>query len=234
MKSLSFVAKSAKRTMKLWFSRKHFLGLILAVAGTFVGATSGILLANDRIFHQTVEKKVSLESRKTPHDQIKFSDLRLGEAAKDFEESFAESKGWIGKTSFKIENISDKDITFLSIKVLFPETTATGPVMAFSFSFGNRPGSKIQTAKPLKFAKGEKMTINLAEQYQRIVNFVSQRYEIEKINQIDIEASFIVFADGTAWTVGQFIRQDPKDPDRWLQVQMQGYIQTKPDEEKIR
>jgi len=228
MKDPSFVTYSAKQKMKLLRLRNLISWFALAGLSTVVGAGLGILVKNTSVFAQSDQKKVSLERRERRHEQIKFSNLRIGESTKRFEEEFSENKGWIGRMSFQVENISDKDIIYLSVNVLFPETNATGNLMAYTFSFGNRPGSRLQNAKPFNLAKGEKMTIDLADQYQRITRFVSERHSIDDITQIELEAGFIVFADGTAWAVGSFFRQNPDDPTRWVQIDMPGYVPTKP------
>ncbi len=228
MKIFNFGRFFRERDTRSFRFRKLITGVLVAIFGLGVGVFLGLIVKNSEVFAQSGQKKVSLEARKTTNDQIRFSDLKIGESTRPFEEGFSESKGWIGRTSFEIENISAQEIIYLKLNVLFPETRATGPLMAFGLSFGNRPGSSIQSNKTLKFAKGEKMTIDLADQYQRITKFVSHGFPIDDINQIDLEASFIVFSDGTAWNVGALMRQDPEDPDRWLPIQMPGHVPTKP------
>jgi len=210
---------------------KFVLTAVIATVATVLGAVASNVVRNTPILAQSDQKKVILESRKTPTDQIMFSNLQFGDSARKFDEKFSAGKNWLERTSFEIENIADKDIVALSIRIRFPETKSTGPVMAYTFSLGNRPGSPgtvFQGLKPLKFERGAKMTIDLADQYPRIVDFVSKGYSMDEINHIELEAIFIVFADGTAWSVGMFMRQDKIDPTRWVPIELPGLVPTKP------
>jgi len=65
----------------------------------------------------------------------------------------------------------------------------------------------------------EALDISLASEYAKISNFVGNRHSISSINRIELEISFIVFEDGTAWSVGDFMRQDPNNPDRYIPVE---------------
>lgn len=230
MKLSIFSTNVITQKLKSLDHRKIISGLTLVFLATAIGLALGYFVKSTNVFAQTGEikdeKKVSIEARKTHNDQIKFSNLKVGNEAKDFENGFREQEGWIGRTSFEIENISNQNITYVEFRIRFPETKATGSIMTYVFSFGNRPAPRKQTARPFLFGKGERLTVNLAEQYQNITKFVKNGYTIESINHIDVEVGFIIFQDGTGWNLGEFMLQDPQDPTRWLPIKMPGYVPT--------
>lgn len=221
-------AYSATQVRKLFVRQKLLRPFLVAALATILGALAGAVVKNTNVFAQADQKKVSLGAGEKLNEQVRFSNLIVSGTAKGFEDSFRENRGWIARTSFQVENISNHEIISLHLSIVFPETKATGRMMAYTFSLGNHPGSKIQTAKPLQLAKGEKLTINLADYYERIADFVGKEYALDDISQIDLEPSFIFFSDGTAWRSGAFMRQDPKNPKRWVPIEMPGYVPTKP------
>ena len=191
------------------------LPLLMLVGGFFAGNFVRSLQVNA----QAVDKRINLDTE-TANPQVKFSGLKVGTSARSFNEGFRESGGWIGKVSFEAENISDQKIIGMEMRIRFPETKATGNQMNYIFMLGHRPGKPTNIAippiEPLSFEKGQKMEVSLGPQYENIVRFISKRMSIDEVNKIQIEASFIYFADGTGFRIGQFMRKDPSQENRWI------------------
>jgi hypothetical protein len=107
-------------------------------------------------------------------------------------------------------------IVYLRVNVNFPETRATGNLMSYGVSFGQRPGSKLkQTNPPILLKKGETLDVFLEKEKEKIYKFINERQPIESIKKVELEISFIIFEDKTAWSVGTFKRQDPENSDRY-------------------
>ncbi|HQZ97368.1 MAG TPA: hypothetical protein PLP21_13685 [Pyrinomonadaceae bacterium] len=204
------------RVMSFRFALKLALlsGFVLAS-----GFIAGSYARTSQVFAQTVDKQISLGTPLT-NPQIKFSELKVGTSGRIFGESFRENRGWIAKVAFDAENISEQEIVGIEMRIRFPETKATGNQMNCVFLLGKRPGRPVNPAelpvKPLSIQKGEKIQISLAEQYENMVRFISKRMNIDDVNKIQIEASFIFFADGTGFAIGQFMRRDPVQENRWI------------------
>jgi len=210
-------------------NRKPLFALLTIVVELF----AWMIGTNSTIFAQSSNKSIGIFPSKTfSTPQIKIEEIRVGEtvrkirevqegdALRTFEENFKEDFDWLSRASFQIENVSGKPIVYLRINVLFPETRASGNLMVYPVTFGRRPGSKLPTTNSLfLLMPKEALDISLASEYAKISNFVGNRHSISSINRIELEISFIVFEDGTAWSVGDFMRQDPNNPDRYIPVE---------------
>jgi hypothetical protein len=60
--------------------------------------------------------------------------------------------------------------------------------------------------------------INLQDHYPRIKAFIERRLTLKDIHQADLEVNFVVFDDKTGWSAGNYYRQDPVNPDRYINI----------------
>src|SRR5438270_5236057 len=132
-----------------------FLTTVMGIA-----SVSGITCSNANA--QLTEKNISIFPTKTflfypieitqvriGDDTRKMKIERVGDLSLRPSENFNELPDWLGRTSFQIENVSEKRIVYLSMNLLFPETTSNGAIMTFPVTFGRRPGSKLQSSNPV-------------------------------------------------------------------------------------
>lgn len=186
-----------------------------AVLGVLIG--SGVKIFILDVQAQSERKTVKLA--RTIRPQLKFSDFKIGQQTRKFEESFDAEPDWVKNLSFKLENISNKRIVFLRVNVNFPETRLTGNLMSYPISFGQRPNSKIKANNPPMLLKpGETLEISLEKEKDKIYKFVSERQPIETIHKVELEIGFIIFEDKTAWLAGTFMQQDLDNPDRYIPI----------------
>jgi hypothetical protein len=180
-----------------------------------MGIGVGALTPRPSVFAQSKEKTISLSFSREPQVAIVAPSVD-GRTAR-FGAKFDAEQDWLRGTGFRIENTSGRTISYLVVNVLFPQTKTSnlGP-MQYPIKFGNRPGGKLLTAAPLVLAPSEALNVTLDKDYPRMVKFVSQRLAIEDVREIELEIGFIVFDNGTAWAAGQFLRQDPQNPNLYL------------------
>ncbi len=170
----------------------------------------GVLKVNG----QNEKKTITLARSINP--QLKITEIKVREQIQTLNESFEAEADWVKDLSFKLENISDKPIVYLRVNVNFPETRATGNLMSYGVAFGQRPGSKLKQTSPLiLLKKGETLDVFLEKEKEKIYKFINERQPVESIKKVELEISFIIFEDKTAWSVGTFMRQDPENPDRY-------------------
>lgn len=214
MNVLNSLARSGGRKVKHFRSWKFYKKVLFASFAIIAGFIIGMKTIHMVVFAQSNDKSVKLTYASNP--QVKFPKVRVGENSRELDEKFSESADWISRTSFQIENTSGHPIVYLAIQVFFPETKASGNIMAFPFTFGLRPNSKLrQKNEPFQLMPGEKLEISLASKYADIVRFLEERHRIESINQVELNVDFIIFDDGIGWNAGTFKVQDPNDPDRY-------------------
>jgi hypothetical protein len=91
--------------------------------------------------------------------------------------------------------------------------------MSYGVAFGQRPGSKLkQSNTRLLLEPGETLEVLLEKEKDAIYKFINERQPVESIKKIELEISFIIFDDKSAWSAGSFMRQDPENPDRYNPV----------------
>lgn len=172
--------------------------------------------AQDKL--QEAEKVVKLAYSRKP--QLKISNLKTGQKAREFDESFVEAEDWLKNLSFQLENVSGKSIVHLVVNINFPETKATGSMMSYGITFGQRPGSKIRhKPEPMLLKPNEILEVSLNNEYEKIVKFINSRQSIGSIREAQLEIDFIVFEDKIAWSSGSFMRQDPSNPNRYIPLE---------------
>jgi hypothetical protein len=124
---------------------------------------------------------------------------------------------WLKGVAFKLKNKSDKNIHFISLLLLFPETKGSGSIMAYPLHLGKIP-NKTADGKELLWIKPEEETdLKISDQvYRDLVKFLSVRHPIASLNQAEIRLTLTVFEDGTAWNDGEYFQQDPSNPGRFI------------------
>jgi hypothetical protein len=65
---------------------------------------------------------------------------------------------------------------------------------------------------------GASLEIPLDKEYTKLKSFVERRHRMIDIHRLELSVVFVIFADRTGWAAGNFYRQDPDDPDRYLNV----------------
>jgi hypothetical protein len=150
---------------------------------------------------------------------VEVAEIRVSQKAVVPGQAFDGDDDWLSTVFLKAKNVSGKPIVYLAINVNFPETRASGGMMSYPVVFGQMPGSRFpQTHDPLFMLPHDSLEIPLDKHYTKIKSFVERRNPIKNIHKLELEIGFVVFADKTAWMAGDFLRQDPNDPDHYINV----------------
>jgi hypothetical protein len=170
------------------------------------------------VYAQNEKKVIKLANTVKP--QLKFTDVKVRQQDRKFDESFNAEAEWVKSLSFKLESISDKPIVYLEVNINFPETRATGNLISYPIRFGQLPNSTLkQLNKPMLLKSGETLEVSLEKEKDRIYKFVNSRQSIESIQKVELEIGFIVFEDKTAWAAGAFLRQDANNPSKYNPIE---------------
>jgi hypothetical protein len=150
---------------------------------------------------------------------IEISEVQVSQKTVEPDKAFEEDDDWLKKVFLKVKNISDKPIVSLEITVDFPDTAVSGSIMSYKLVFGRRPGSRLpQKHDPIFLMPGDMLEVPLSKEYDKIKTFVERRHGIASIHNAELAIGFVVFADKTAWGAGNFYRQDPDNPDHYINV----------------
>lgn len=120
----------------------------------------------------------------------------------------------------KVKNISNKPITYIGMYYDFPETKATGNIMAFPLRYGQNLRVPPSYGEPKRLLPGETADVTLSnEQYGRLKSFLETRHLIADIHKASIRLVDVDLADGTIWDGGDQYRIDPNNPHKLIPTQ---------------
>jgi len=145
------------------------------------------------------------------------ADLKVSGKIVKFGDKFDEDKDWLRHLSIKVKNNFSKPITFVQLDLDFPETKATGNIMAFPIWFGRNPRARVLFGEPKTLVPQETADIALSEDdYIKLTTFLEQRHPIESISKVSIRITEVVFEDGLIWLNGSWVRPDPSNPNKFI------------------
>jgi hypothetical protein len=157
------------------------------------------------------EKRESYSNEPLKVIKIKAANKSLG-----FDEQISGADDWLKAAEITVKNISGKDIVFIEIDFNFPETKSSGNEMSFPLRLGSRPGVT-NSNPPVVLRSDDEATLSLeGKRYEQLVQFIEHRHSISAIGKVAVNVGFVIFADGTAWSGGKFLRRDPNNPNRYI------------------
>ena len=183
--------------------------------------------------------KITLKERKIAGEiPYQISNIAInGEPVKMNSSFFVGSAGdeWEKKLIFNFTNTSNKDITYLDIKLMLPpeDKSKQGALPTFFWFRSRTAGSVLpmfrnddkfqgmfQDVPDLK--PGETLQIKLQERYygsfQRMIEKIGLSNSGE-IKDVIIWVKTIGFSDGTTWGYGSYYKPDPNDPTKSVPIE---------------
>jgi len=140
------------------------------------------------------------------------------EAGSEFKKDFDGDDDWMRGLAITFKNTSNKNIVYVRVFLLFPETEDAGPIMSCPLQFGRFPkkpsiGSYDNLLKP-----GEEMEIILTDdEHNRLQSFLKSG-SFNKVNRLRLFLESVIFEDDIMWFGGDLMRRDPDNPNRWLPI----------------
>lgn len=143
----------------------------------------------------------------------------------------AASGDWLQNIKIHLLNRTDKNIVYGQILLVFPETgtgRSDSPRAACPISFGRRPpaanfsgtGEPMRQrpdVKPVLFAAGKTMVLNLADYSDEI----NATVDSNAVSKVIIRRSWFVFDDAMRWASGRYSTPDPEHPGKWKYLDVQ-------------
>lgn len=138
-----------------------------------------------------------------------------------FGDKFTGSEDWLRHICISLENHYPKPIIFAELSFDFPQTQATGNIMAFPISFGRNPRARISSAESKRLEPEGSAEIRLSEDdYSHLKMFLERRHPIASLTQARLRIDIIHFEDGAIWSDG-WMRPDPNIPNRLIPIKDQ-------------
>jgi hypothetical protein len=134
-------------------------------------------------------------------------------------ERFDRDGDWLIDLSLNLKNVSEKPITFVGLDLDFPETKATGNIMAFPIRFGRNPRARGVGGEPKRLAPDETVSVALSpSDNSDLKTFLEQRHSIASIHKAVVRITEVHFEDGAIWINGSWVRPDPNNLNRLIPV----------------
>jgi hypothetical protein len=211
------------------YNHRFFLGLVVLTAGLL---SVGILPSNasksirsNRNPTQNLElpraraEKYIGKYRIYPNEPVIVTDLTINGTQHEINRKVTAGEDWLNGLTFKVKNISNKNIVFIYVSLLFPEAKAiTGTLFAFDLRYGADPRLEAAstTEKPIKPEEEAEFVVSDAS-YQNLKRGIETRITpIKNINSVQIDVVRVIFDDDSAWATGSFMHRDPNNPKRWI------------------
>ena len=126
---------------------------------------------------------------------------------------------WLNGITFKVRNISKKNIVFIYASLIFPDAKdAKGIPFVLDLRYGSDPkvGPAPPRQQPLKPEEAAEFVIS-DDLYQSFKRGIETHVTlIKNLNVVHIDVVKVVFDDDTSWATGSFMHRDPNNPTRWV------------------
>ncbi|HYV04606.1 MAG TPA: hypothetical protein VFB82_08480 [Blastocatellia bacterium] len=196
--------------------RSILIGLFALSLGMLMALTTFAWLSRS----PQIRSRIFEKSRLIRPEVVSIAGIERNGATLNLGQEFEGSTDWLKGSKFTLRNDSGKEIVHLAFELEFPETTSTGNVMIFPIWLGHRPGSMLFTKiDTLSLKPHQKVTLTIDEvTHDRLVKFIETRQPLSSISKVTLRVQFVAFEDGTGWSGGEYLRQDPKEPRRYIPV----------------
>jgi len=152
----------------------------------------------------------------------KLLELKAGPETRETRESreeFDADDDWMKDMTVSFTNTSDKNIVFIQMLLIFPETESAGPPLAFPMTYGRMPKDSGDRNFDNVLKSGEEVELALTdEKYNKLRDWLKNK-SFEKVSSVRLFLQEAVFDDDMMWTGGSLARRDPKDPNNWIHIQ---------------
>lgn len=161
--------------------------------------------------HRTVEQAAF-------EGPVEITSLEIEGNPARFNDSIFAGKDWLKSLKLEFKNLHDKSIVHMRVELEIAPTGKMDAPLFLTLSFGERPRAPMAEldAKTLKkLAPNKTNKLVLSEETSDFLLRYMREQEIKDIDKVRVHVEFIVFEDGVAWSKGQTMRQDIKNPNTW-------------------
>jgi hypothetical protein len=210
-----------------------FLALPIGVLWMYNSSKSIVWAQND----QALVPRLIILDRRSPTDPFEVVKFEEGEALVLPDVPFNADDDWLKKLSVTVKNTSQKDVTRVSVNLLFPDTgdgTFAHPYSGYQLDLGYRSQHDLSTSSGEKISQlpgpalllehGQELTVSLASHYDDIKVQIEPRNPISMIRNCRVSFGFY-FADGTRWSASSYYEPDPLSMSRYLPISFQEFTQ---------
>jgi len=175
----------------------------------------GLMLFNFVIYVDGQEKQRIINDIYLPKDapvQIigrelegrKFEDRRL-----DNRISGVANSDWVKHLTLEVKNVSRKNVSYIRITLMVPQQKQMPGPMVYEVSFGSRNGTDGL------ISPGEAVKIKVRDSEYLAWEKRLKGWGVDDFDHVLLELRTIYFDDGTGWSLGNPLQQDPNNLKTW-------------------
>lgn len=119
---------------------------------------------------------------------------------------------WIKHLTFEVKNVSKKNISYVEIMLMVPQQGEMPGPAAYVVVFGSRDGSDTNGLVPPEKSTKIKVRDSDFSTWER-------RFEgwgVSDFDRVLLQLRAVYYDDGTGWSAGRDLVQDPQNPKRWI------------------
>ena len=150
---------------------------------------------------------------------LKFQGLVSSGQDVAFDQRFTAAGDWLTGLKLKLRNDAGKPLKAVSFTVFFPEMVNGGRPLADGLRYGSHPVTFAEKSGQPRVPPGQSFEIVINQDNPgEMMRAISKGYDFNKISRILVDISYVEYEDGTRWNGGQWTRQDPENPRRWIPI----------------
>lgn len=137
---------------------------------------------------------------------------------------FSSDEDWIQGLTISVRNKSEKPITHISLRILFPRPEGQQDLLDFvdSLNYGESPMPYEDGRVPLNPAKaiepGESVELKLSDEDYSALKTLLKDSGFTSINRVKVGVKALGFSDGTLWMAGRTYTLDRDSPGKLIPV----------------
>jgi hypothetical protein len=171
---------------------------------------------------QAPQKSITYSPQR--NQPIRFDKIKVAgnffefEAGSEFTKDFEGDDDWMRGLAITFKNTSNKNIVYVSVYLLFPETESAGPIMGFPLQYGRFPRKPSIGNYDSLLEPGVEMELVLTDdKHNDLQSFLKSR-SFNKVNSLKLHLDTVIFEDDIMWMGGDLMKRDPNNPNQWIPI----------------
>jgi hypothetical protein len=192
----------------------------VGISLVFIGTFCFVVLFAFRVASQDEEIIVQ---KKTPDEPVNIISIKTDSRKINFDEPFAKTSEWYKGLEIKVENVSNKPISYLALDLVFRRPKNLEAVL---------PEDKLPFGEIIRYGDMENPSdVKIAPKDTVVIALDKPRYETLKANLlalgypknfkgVEIEVKEVLFTDNTLWNRGAWYKQDAKNSNNFFLTEL--------------
>jgi hypothetical protein len=220
IKTMSSLTTRIARMSKVSKSILSFM-TVLMLAGILLTGHSTAQQGQERLLEKQVHQKEPL--------RIKAIKGKKGDVL--ISKKFQDGNDWLNGLTFQLENISDKNITFVQLEVEFPRSDSVPPlVFPLEYGTGLSPNDPIPANPVPPIRPGEDVVLSITDaHYEPLQGLLGDMKYSKSVKHAILDIRTVIFDDGVMWRAGRLMKRDPNDARKWIGINSVSSLGSAPD-----